>query len=118
MLGSESHGTHGHILLSDGFGSIQTSSAVHVLNLVVHRQTHRLSSETIRTAQRTTRPVTLLLHVFVAAGTFLQIPHLATHTGTYTDGTGLGNTPLRWAQGAVICVPILVKIGSGIQKLI
>jgi hypothetical protein len=39
ILGSESHGTHDHILLSDGSGSLQaTASAVDILKLGTHNR--------------------------------------------------------------------------------
>jgi hypothetical protein len=43
ILGSESHGTHDHILLSDGSWCFQdTVSAVNVLKLGVHRDPYTL----------------------------------------------------------------------------
>jgi hypothetical protein len=50
ILRSEFHGTHNHILLSDGSGSLQiTASAVHIPKLRIYRQTYRLSFDTTRT---------------------------------------------------------------------
>jgi hypothetical protein len=62
ILGSESHGTHDHILLSDGSGSLKTTTlAVHILKLVIHRQAHRLSFDMTWTVQKTICPSTLFL---------------------------------------------------------
>jgi hypothetical protein len=64
----------------------------------IHRQTHRLSFNTTRTAQKMTRSTILLLsRVFIAARTYLPGRCLAT-IYRQTDGRDLWSTPLRLAQ--------------------
>jgi hypothetical protein len=106
---------------------------------MIHRQTHRLSFDKIRTAQKMTSPtIHLLLRVFVATVTCLPSRCLApnggihltdplsstdrrdAHADTQTDGRDLWCTLLIWARLLLYIykVPSFIRTGSGIQKLI
>jgi hypothetical protein len=81
----------------------------------IHRQTHRLSFDATRNAQKTTCPTILpLLRVFFSAGTCLSIRCLATEEGyTYghTDGwQGFIKYSVEMGSGAMMYIPSFKKL--------
>jgi hypothetical protein len=94
------------------------------------RTNHLLSCQTIRAQLKTTPPTifrwgrnvcTKLLpsndneiHFTVPLH---STDRRATHTDTQTYGRYLWNTPMKWGSGAVVYIPSIMKIGSGIRKL-
>jgi hypothetical protein len=96
ILGSESHGTHDHILLSHSSESLHTTASV------IHRQTHRLIFGKTRTYKTTRSTVLLFLLVFVATGTCLMSRCLATKVGyryRHKDlWEGFMSSTLSWVQ--------------------
>jgi hypothetical protein len=101
ILGSESHGTDDHILLSDSSDS-WPFRAVHIQKLRAHRQTHRLSliqhGSHIKEASINFYIVTYIRcrdNVFTEP---LPSNDMRTHTDTQTHGRDSWSTPLRWAE--------------------
>jgi hypothetical protein len=99
----------------------------------IHKQTHGLFLIRNEPQRKRRIQILMLLRVLCRRNVFIEpLPsndkginfteplsgngRMDTHTDTQIAGRDLWSTPLRWAQ--VFYVPCLMKIGSGIQKLI